>query len=77
MGIILYRMARELLINAVKHSRASNVNIIIKRERLLALGGNLKIISEQEKGLIAVMTCPLKLREGEIFHDKNIVDSRL
>ena len=101
-GIILYRMARELLINAVKHSRASNVNIIINRkpenitvavedngtgllrstnkgfglfsirERLLALGGNLKIISEQGKGLMAVMTCPRKLREGEIFNDKNI-----
>ena len=96
--IILYRMARELLINAVKHSGASNVNIIINRkpeiitvaiedngagmfksnnrgfglfsirERLLALGGNLKIISEQGKGLMAVMTCPLKLKNGEILN---------
>ena len=100
--VILYRMARELLINAVKHSGAKNVNIIINRkpelitvaveddgtgllrnnkgfglfsirERLLALGGNLKIISEQGNGLMAVMTCPLKLKEGEIFNDKNII----
>ena len=102
--VILYRMARELLINAVKHSGASKVNIIINRkpeiitvaiedngtgmlktsskgfglfsiqERLLALGGNLKIISEQGKGLMAVMTCPLKLKDGEIFHgNKNII----
>ena len=41
------------------------------RERLMALGGNLKIISEHGNGLMVVMTCPLKLREGEIFHDKN------
>lgn len=41
------------------------------RERLMALGGNFKIISEHGKGLMAVMTCPLKLREREIFHDKN------
>lgn len=97
--VILYRMARELLINAVKHSGASNVNIIINRkpeiitvaiedngtgmlktsnkgfglfsirERLLALGGNLKIISEHGKGLMAVMTCPLKLKKGEFAHD--------
>ncbi len=89
--VILYRMARELLINAVKHSGASEVNIIINRkpeiitvaiedngkgiqgstkgfglfsikERLLALGGNLKIISEPEKGVMAVMTCPLKVK---------------
>ncbi len=101
--VILYRMSRELLINAVKHSGASNVNIIINRkpeiitvavedngtgllrssgkgfglfsirERLIALGGNLKIISEQGKGLMAVMTCPLKMKNGEILHDdKNI-----
>ncbi|MBQ6774916.1 MAG: PAS domain-containing protein [Synergistaceae bacterium] len=99
--VILYRMARELLINAVKHSGAANVNIIINRkpevitvaveddgkgllksnnkgfglfsirERLLALGGNLKIISEQGNGLMAVMTCPLKLKNGELFHDKD------
>ncbi|MBQ6772930.1 MAG: PAS domain S-box protein [Synergistaceae bacterium] len=102
--IILYRMARELLINAVKHSGASNVNIIINRkpeiitvaiedngagmfgssnkgfglfsirERLLALGGNFKIISEQGKGLMAVMTCPLKLKNGEILNgSENII----
>ena len=102
--IILYRMARELLINAVKHSGASNVNIIINRkpenitvaiedngagmfkssnkgfglfsirERLLALGGNLKLISEQGKGLMAVMTCPLKLKNGEILNgSENII----
>ena len=101
--VILYRMARELLINAVKHSGASKVNIIINRkpdlitvavedngtgmlksnskgfglfsirERLLALGGNFKIISEQGKGLMAVMTCPLRLKNGEILHDKNII----
>lgn len=105
--VILYRMARELLINAVKHSGASNVNIIINRkpeiitvavedngagmlkssekgfglfsirERLLALGGNLKIISEYGKGLMAVMTCPLRLKKGEFLKndcgDKNIV----
>ena len=41
------------------------------RERLLALGGNMKIISEQENGLMVVMTCPLKLRERGIFNDKN------
>ncbi|MBR1657532.1 MAG: PAS domain S-box protein [Synergistaceae bacterium] len=104
--IILYRMARELLINAVKHSKASEVNIIINRkpeiitvavedngtglqgsskgfglfsikERLLALGGNLKIISEQGKGLMAVMTCPLKMKKGEILHDdKNTFSGR-
>ncbi|MBR0070153.1 MAG: hypothetical protein IJP97_06625, partial [Synergistaceae bacterium] len=39
------------------------------RERLLALGGNLKIISEHGKGLMAVMTCPLKLKKGEFAHD--------
>ncbi len=96
--VILYRMARELLINAVKHSGASEVNIIINRkpvnitvavedngkglqgntkgfglfsikERLLALGGNLKIISEPGEGLMAVMTCPLKMKKGDILHD--------
>ena len=41
------------------------------RERLLALGGNMKIISEQGNGLMIVMTCPLKLRERGIFNDKN------
>ena len=101
--VILYRMARELLINVVKHSGASQVNIIINRkpeiitvavedngkgllqssskgfglfsirERLLALGGNLKIISEPDNGLMAVMTCPLRIKNGEIFHDKNII----
>lgn len=101
--VILYRMARELLINAAKHSGASNVNIIINRrpdiitvaveddgiglphgvpkgfglfsirERLFALGGNLKIISEQGKGLMAVMTCPLKMKNGGTLNDdKNI-----
>ena len=105
-SVILYRMARELLINAVKHSGASSVNIIINRkpeiitvavedngkgllksnskgfglfsirERLLALGGNFKIISEQGSGLMAVMTCPLKLKNGEIFHDKDIIGGR-
>ena len=104
--VILYRMARELLINAVKHSGASEVNIIINRkpeiitvavedngkglqnsskgfglfsikERLLALGGNLKIISEPEKGVMAVMTCPLKMKKGDIFHgDKNTFSGR-
>lgn len=103
--IILYRMARELLINAVKHSGASSVNIIINRkpeiitvavedngtgltsssegfglfsirERLFALGGNLKIISEQGKGLMAVMTCPLKIKNGEILHDNKNSFSR-
>ena len=104
--VILYRMARELLINAVKHSGASNVNIIINRkpeiitvaveddgtgllrssgkgfglfsirERLLALGGNLKIISEQGKGLMAVMTCPLRMKNGEILHDNENTFSR-
>lgn len=104
--VILYRAARELLINAVKHSGASAVNIIINRkpniitvavedngtglpknsgegfglfsikERLLALGGNLKIISEHGKGLMAVMTCPLKMktenRKGDrLFNDDN------
>ena len=99
-------MARELLINAVKHSGASNVNIIINRkpeiitvaveddgtgllrssgkgfglfsirERLLALGGNLKIISEQGKGLMAVMTCPLRMKNGEILHDNENTFSR-
>ena len=104
-SVILYRMARELLINIVKHSGASYVNIIINRkpeiitiaiedngsglagnnkgfglfsiqERLLALGGNFKIISEPGKGLMAVMTCPLKLKNGEILHDKNIISRR-
>lgn len=96
--VILYRMARELLINAVKHSGASRVDIIINRkpeiitvavedngtglisnskgfglfsikERLLALGGNLKIFSEPGNGLMAVMTCPLRMKKGEILHD--------
>ena len=95
--VILYRTARELLINAVKHSGASEVNIIINRkpeiitvavedngkglqgsskgfglfsikERLLALGGNLKILSEPGEGLMAVMTCPLKMKKGDILH---------
>ena len=98
--VILYRMARELLINAVKHSGASEVNIIINRkpeiitvavedngkglqsntkgfglfsikERLLALGGNLKIISEPEEGVMAVMTCPLKMKGDMLNGDKN------
>ncbi|MBR0074564.1 MAG: histidine kinase [Synergistaceae bacterium] len=37
------------------------------RERLLALGGKLKIISEYKKGLMAVMTCPLKIKKGEFL----------
>lgn len=92
--VILYRMARELLINVVKHSQASNVNIIINRkdeiitvaiedngkgfkteekgfglfsvrERLIALGGELRIISELGEGTMAVMSCPRKLKNGE------------
>jgi signal transduction histidine kinase len=92
--VILYRMARELMINVVKHSGASNVNIIINtkhgmitvavedngkgfdtekrgfglfsiRERLLALGGELRIISEPGEGTMAVMSCPGKLKESE------------
>ena len=103
--VILYRMARELLINAVKHSGASQVNIIINRkpgnitvavedngkglqgntkgfglfsikERLLALGGNLKIISEPGEGLMAVMTCPLKMKKGDILHDDKNTSGR-
>ena len=103
--VILYRMARELLINAVKHSGASEVNIIINRkpeiitvaiedngkgiqgsskgfglfsikERLLALGGNLKIISEPGEGLMAVMTCPLKMKKGDIMHDDKNTSGR-
>ena len=98
-------MARELLINAVKHSGASQVNIIINRkpgnitvavedngkglqgntkgfglfsikERLLALGGNLKIISEPGEGLMAVMTCPLKMKKGDILHDDKNTSGR-
>ena len=96
--VLLYRMARELLINTVKHSGASAVSIIINRnhdnitvavedngkgiqdsnkgfglfsikERLLALGGSLKIISEPGEGVMAVMTCPLKMKKGDILHD--------
>ena len=103
--VILYRMARELLINAVKHSGASQVNIIINRkpgnitvavedngqglqgntkgfglfsikERLLALGGNLKIISESGEGVMAVMTCPLKMKKGDILHDDKNTSGR-
>ena len=103
--VILYRMARELLINAVKHSGASQVNIIINRkpgnitvavedngkglqgntkgfglfsikERLLALGGNLKIISEPGEGVMAVMTCPLKMKKGDILHDDKNTSGR-
>lgn len=104
--VILYRMARELLINAVKHSGASEVNIIINRkpeiitvavedngkglprnsskgfglfsikERLMALGGNLKIISEPGEGLMAVMTCPLKMKKGDILHDDKNTSGR-
>ncbi len=104
-SVILYRMSRELLINIVKHSQASQVNIIINhkpesitvaiedngtglvnnnkgfglfsiQERLLALGGNFKIISEPGKGLMAVMTCPLKLKNGEILHDTDFISRR-
>ena len=103
--VILYRMARELLINIVKHSGASAVNIIINRkpenitvavedngkglqdntkgfglfsikERLLALGGNLKIISEPGEGVMAVMTCPLKMKKGDILHDDKNTSGR-
>ena len=92
--VILYRMARELMINVVKHSEASTVNIIINRkpemitvavedngrgfdtqkrgfglfsirERLLALGGELRIISEQGEGTMAVMSCPRKLKDSD------------
>ena len=92
--VILYRMARELMINVVKHSEASKVNIIINRkdeiitvavedngkgfnvekkgfglfsvrERLMALGGELRIISEEEQGTMAIMSCPRKLKKGE------------
>ena len=92
--VILYRMARELMINVVKHSGASTVNIIINRkleiitvavedngngfdtaqrgfglfsirERLLALGGELRIISEIGEGTMAIMSCPRKLKDGE------------
>lgn len=92
--VILYRMARELMINVVKHSGASTVNIIINRkpeiitvavedngtgfdtekrgfglfsirERLLALGGELRIISEIGEGTMVVMSCPRKLKNGE------------
>ena len=92
-------MARELLINVVKHSGASIVNIIINRkpeiitvavedngrgfdvdergfglfsvrERLLALGGELRIISEHGEGTMAIMSCPRKLKDGE-FYDTN------
>ena len=91
--VILYRMARELMINVVKHSGASTVNIIINRkpemitvavedngrgfdtqkrgfglfsirERLIALGGELRIISEIGEGTMAVMSCPRKLKDG-------------
>ena len=103
--VILYRMSRELLINIVKHSQATHVNIIINRkpesitvaiedngtglvsnnkgfglfsirERLIALGGKFKIISESGKGLMAVMTCPLKLKNGEILHDTDFISRR-
>lgn len=108
--VILYRSARELLINAVKHSGASEVNIIVNskqeiitvavedngkgfadcegvcstdrdgfglfsvRERLLALGGELRIISESGKGAMLIMSCPRKLEGGELI-DKDS-DSR-
>ncbi|MBQ3652940.1 MAG: PAS domain-containing protein [Synergistaceae bacterium] len=100
--VILYRSARELLINAVKHSGASEVSIIINtkpelltvavedngkgfgvsdsedgsaegngfglfsvRERLRALGGELRIVSEPNKGAMLIMSCPRKLKYGE------------
>ena len=99
--VILYRSARELLINAVKHSQASEVSIIINckhgiitiavedngkgfrdpdnitmnaqggfglfsvKERLIALGGNLRIISEPKQGAMLVMSCPRKLSHGD------------
>lgn len=97
-NIILYRMARELLINVVKHSKATSVNIIINRnnqritvaiedngigfdfnkknngfglfsirERLIALGGDLRIISEPNNGTMIVMSCPLKLKNGDFI----------
>ncbi len=102
--VILYRSARELLINAVKHSGASEVNIIVNRkhnmitvavedngkgfkqseceaakeregfglfsvrERLIALGGELRIVSESGKGAMLIMSCPRKLKDGD-FHD--------
>ncbi len=105
-SVILYRSARELLINAVKHSGASEVNIIVNRkhemitvavedngkgffssgqseseadqerdgfglfsvrERLIALGGGLRIVSESGKGAMLIMSCPRKLKHGEFY----------
>ena len=104
--VILYRSARELIINAVKHSGASDVNIIINRkqeiitvavedngkgfsysggaeyerggfglfsvrERLKALGGELRVVSEEGKGAMLIMSCPRKLKSGELIGTGN------
>lgn len=101
--VILYRSAREVLINAAKHSGASQVSIIVNskhgvitvavedngkgfsdcegvcsneregfglfsvRERLEALGGELRIISESGKGAMLIMSCPAKLKGDELI----------
>ena len=35
------------------------------RERLRALGGELRIVSEPNKGAMLIMSCPRKLKYGE------------
>ncbi|MBR1672563.1 MAG: histidine kinase [Fretibacterium sp.] len=108
--VLLYRMTRELLLNVIKHSEATQVMVTVNRgpgritvivedngrgfprnfnlleppyaghvtdsreglvhgfglfsirERLLPIGGSLKVISEPGAGAMVVMSCPLTLR---------------
>ncbi len=100
--VLLYRMTRELLINVIKHAKATSVSIHVHRgpgkiqvvveddgrgfpadftmkqdagrafglfsirERLVPIGGDLKILSEPGKGSTIAMTAPLDLIEESL-----------
>ena len=54
-----------------KEKKNNGFGLFSIRERLLALGGDLRIISEQNKGAMVIMSCPRKLKRGDLNDSLN------